>query len=208
MDDEQKLREVWKQWKIPVVLRRPGKGEKVRLRLPLARGNELWLRTGHNREPQWVEKGKYWEIPKSWFNDFVERALDKYGSLYVIQPHREQETCSPACWNAIGHECQCSCMGANHGADRHRDLFVVSDTFATRWNDAELACRLMTKPSFRPAPKLPDEAREDIIRHRLKHSIYDVKKYEDGYSIFDKHDGRIIAEGLDLDEVEYRFNLP
>jgi len=37
--------------------------------------------------------------------------LAKYSKVYVIQPYREQEKCSPTCQNAIGHECQCSCMG-------------------------------------------------------------------------------------------------
>lgn len=145
-DDEQRLLAVWNQTKIPVVLRRPGKGAKVRLRLPFAKDNFFWLKDGNLHDPHWIEGGakKYWEIPKAWFNDFVARALEKYRRLYVIQPYREQEKCAPACWNAVGHECQCSCMGGNHGSGQHGHWFVVSDTFATRWGEAHLACRLMT----------------------------------------------------------------
>ena len=45
-----------------------------------------------------------------------------------------------------GDECQCSCMGENHGSQSPAGRWrVVSDTFATRWNDEELACRLVTR---------------------------------------------------------------
>jgi hypothetical protein len=81
---------------------------------------------------------------KAWFNDFVERSLVQYGNVYIIQPYREQEKCSPACQNAVGHECQCSCMGLYHGAGNDGSWFEVSGTFATRWGSQELACRLMT----------------------------------------------------------------
>ena len=74
----------------------------------------------------------------------IERSLAEYGKVYVIQPYREQEKCSPACQNATGHECQCSCMGLYHGAGNDGSWFEVSDTFAARWGEQELACRLMT----------------------------------------------------------------
>ncbi|VFU17788.1 conserved protein of unknown function (plasmid) [Methylocella tundrae] len=142
--DKLTLKYVWGQERIPVVLRRTGKGQRLRVRLPFAETNRQWLQNGRRTSPVWIDDKKYWELPKAWFNDFVERALAKYGKVYVIQPYREQEKCSPACQNAIGHECQCSCMGLNHGAGNDGSWFEVSDTFATRWGDEELACRLMT----------------------------------------------------------------
>ncbi|WPP02696.1 hypothetical protein [Methylocella tundrae] len=142
--DKLTLKYVWGQERIPVVLRRTGKGQRLRVRLPFAETNRQWLQNGRRTSPVWIDDKKYWELPKAWFNDFVERALAKYGKVYVIQPYREQEKCSPACQNAIGHECQCSCMGLNHGAGNDGSWFEVSDTFATRWGDQELACRLMT----------------------------------------------------------------
>lgn len=141
--DEEKLRIIWNQSRIPVVIRRGGKGQSPRVRLPFADNNRTWLRDGRRNSPTWIARDKYWEIPKSWFNDFVQRAVKKYGKLYVIQPYREQEKCAPACMNATGHECQCSCMGANHGAGNDGSWFEVSETFATRWGKQQLACRLM-----------------------------------------------------------------
>ena len=141
--DEEKLRIVWNQPRIPVVIRRGGKGQPPRVRLPFADNNRTWLRDGRRNSPTWIARDKYWEMPKSWFNDFVQRALKNYGKLYVIQPYREQEKCAPACMNATGHECQCSCMGANHGAGNDGSWFEVSETFATRGGEQQLACRLM-----------------------------------------------------------------
>lgn len=138
------MRRIWNQTTIPVVLRRSGKGERLRVRLPYSTGNRAWLRNGKRANLQWVADGRYWELPKAWFNDFVDRALAKYGKLYIIQPYREQEKCAAACLNAQGYECQCSCMGANHGAGNDGSWFEVSETFATRWGEHKLACRLMT----------------------------------------------------------------
>ncbi|OXS99107.1 hypothetical protein B7H23_12950 [Notoacmeibacter marinus] len=138
-----KRRQVWNQGGLPVILRRDGKGELLRLRLPYAEDNRQWLRNGRIRRPKWSDDLSCWEIPKAWFNDFVDRSLQRFGAVYVIQPYREQEKCAPACLNATGHECQCACMGANHGAGNDGSWFEVTDTFACRWRGRELACRLM-----------------------------------------------------------------
>jgi len=141
--DEHTLTQVWNQSDIPVILRRQGKGEMLRARLPYAETNRAWLQNGHRNSPTWISNKRYWELPKAWFNDFVERALETFGQVYIIQPYREQEKCSPACLDAVGHECQCSCMGRNHGAGNDGSWFEISETFATRWSDQMLACRLL-----------------------------------------------------------------
>ncbi|MDF1586682.1 hypothetical protein [Marinimicrococcus flavescens] len=143
--NEATLRAVWNQTRIPVVLRRGGKGQRLRIRLPFAQDNRRWLQAGKRMAATWVPVHTCWEVPKAWFNEFVERAVLRYGALYVIQPYREQEKCAPACLNATGHECQCSCMGANHGAGNDGSWFEVSETFATRWGEQQLACRLMVR---------------------------------------------------------------
>jgi hypothetical protein len=140
---ETALKSVWNQTLIPVVLRRGGKGQRLRIRLPVAEDNQQWLQAGKRTAAVWLPKYRCWEVPKAWFNEFVEKSLVRYGSLYVIQPYREQEKCAPACHNATGHECQCACMGANHGAGNDGSWFEVSETFATRWGEQHLACRLM-----------------------------------------------------------------
>ncbi|WP_309142130.1 hypothetical protein [Bradyrhizobium diazoefficiens] len=115
------------------------------MRLPFADGNRQWLQNGRRTEPEWIGGDHaYWELPKAWFNDGVDRALLRYGKVYIIQPYREQEICALACQEALGHECQCSCMGANHGIGNDGSWFEVSDTFPIRWGERELACRLLT----------------------------------------------------------------
>lgn len=138
-----KLRKVWNQKEIPVILRRGGKGQRLRARIPYAPDNESWLRNARRSSPEWIKEYRCWELPKAWFNDFVARALARYHRLYIVQPYREQEKCSPSCLNALGHECECSCMGANHGAGNDGSWFEVSEAFAVRWGELHLACRLM-----------------------------------------------------------------
>ena len=140
----EKLKQRWNQQSIPVIFR-PGGKEKLKVRVPFAKNNRAWLKYGHRIEPIWEKEKKYWLLPKSWFNDVVDKCLKKYGKVYIIQPYREQEKCAPACWNAKGHECNCSCMGENHGKDGdNSDWLVISDAFASRWWEREYACRMLT----------------------------------------------------------------
>lgn len=46
--------------------------------------------------------------------------------------------------NALGDECQCSCMGEHHGSQGPAGRWkVVSNSFATRWGESAVACRLI-----------------------------------------------------------------
>lgn len=147
MDRSKSIEAVWRQSRIPVVYRPPDRGE-ILLKLPYSSENKSWLRMDRKRKPEWMPKFKCWKIPRSWFNKIVEEALRRHNNLYIIQPYREQEKCAPACWNAEGHECQCSCGGANHGmGEPGGKWFIVSETFATTWHQKELACRLLTVKS-------------------------------------------------------------
>ena len=143
---EERIKSIWRQNDVPVIYRRGGDNQLL-VKLPYSSNNMEWLREDTKRKkPIWIDKYKCWETPKSWFNDLVDRLLIRFGKVYIIQPYREQEKCAPACWNAKGHECQCSCMGEHHGSGNPSDRwFIVSETFATRWHDRELACRLLIK---------------------------------------------------------------
>lgn len=149
MDDNNRLRQVWEQRQIPVILR-PKEG-RLRVRIPAGgeslRARRDWLHNGHGSWPELVATsvGKYWSLPKSWFNDLVERCLDRYRQVYIIQPIRAVEVCAPACWDAEGHICECSCLGANHGTRNSDGFFVVSDSFAVKWGVEQVAIRLLTR---------------------------------------------------------------
>ena len=149
-EDREDLRAVWRQTRVAVILRL-GVGYPLRVQLPGDPSNVMWrlsagqwLRGGRHNIPTWDARYKCWDVPQTWLNSLVHQILPTLEKLYLIQPYREQEKCAPACFNATGHDCQCSCMGANHGrGGPDSGWFVVSDTFASRWGEEHLACRLM-----------------------------------------------------------------
>lgn len=142
---EPEAKVVWNNGTIPVVLRRGG-SKPIRLRLPYAKDNRTWLKAGERKkEPEWSVEGEYWELPTSRFNEAVKMLLERFGKVHIIQPYREKEVCSPSCMNAVGFECQCSCMGANHGMGASGRWFEVSEAFAVRYGESRLACRLLIK---------------------------------------------------------------
>ncbi|GEM_PF-566510 len=150
--DNQQLREVWNQRAIPVVFRR-GPGEGLMIRMPYSSQNREWIKAEHRREPNWNMKFRCWETPRSWFDDLVTRFLRKFGKVYVIQAFREQQKCAPACWNATGFDCECSCMGQNHGSGNPAGCWhIVSDTFAIEWSERQYSCRLIESKSGQVAP--------------------------------------------------------
>lgn len=143
--ERERLAQVWQQSSIPVLFRQ-GVGKPLLMRLPYSATNRAWLRRDARTNPIWNPEGKRWELPKAWFGRLVEQSLETYGRVYIIQPYHEQEKCAPACWNAEGDECQCSCMGVNHGSQSSGASWkIVSDAFATRWSDTQIACRLVTR---------------------------------------------------------------
>lgn len=138
---------IWNNRDIPVLLRRGG-SNAIRLRMPYHPGNRTWLRNGERkRMPDWVSNGRYWELPASRFNELVEMFLHRFGQVYILQPYREREICSPSCMNAVGFECQCSCFGANHGMGNDGRWFEVSEACAVRFGPQMLGCRLLRMES-------------------------------------------------------------
>jgi len=147
------IKKVWAQRSIPVLVRQ-GKGFPVYVKVPDPQDNPMWwYRIGawlkptvNSRDPQWIRKARGFMVPKGWFNDLTAKLLGQYGKLWIIQPYREQEVCAPACKNAVGHECNCSCMGQYHGTGGpDAGWFVVNEAFETRWGEAQMACRLMER---------------------------------------------------------------
>ena len=137
------LRRIWKQTRIPVVYRQ-APPKPILVRLPFSSDNYSWLRGNNRRRPRWDPQHKCWETPVAWFDDLIRRVLNRYRQVYVIQLHREQQKCAPACWNAKGFHCECSCMGVRHGTgDPGGNWHAVSENFAFQWGPHEYACRLI-----------------------------------------------------------------
>lgn len=145
--NDPRLREIWNQDRVPVVVR-GGRIRPLLVRLPPAppdaQGNYAWLRNERRTYPESLSRYKAWSIPKAWFEDTLRRALELYGAVYVIQPFKTTEKCAPACWNATGALCECSCMGANHGSGTPVGKWhVVSETFAAQIKERQFSCRLL-----------------------------------------------------------------
>lgn len=144
MPKDPELYRIWKKQKqLPVILRRSK--PPILIKLPDSNDNQSWLKDAHIRWPWWNTKLECWEVPQTWFDEVITRAARRWGAVYVIQLHREQQKCAPACWNAQGFHCECSCMGENHGSGKpDGKWYEVSDTLALQWGDKKYACRLIT----------------------------------------------------------------
>ena len=118
------------------------KSKPILVKLPYSKDNYTWLKDERRYKPKWNEKYKSWETPVAWFDKVIKQTLRRYGQVYVIQLYREQQKCAPACWNAQGFHCECSCMGANHGTGHPgKGWYEISETFAFEWGPKEYACR-------------------------------------------------------------------
>jgi len=154
--DERSAASIWRQREIAVIYRR-GRGIPLMVKLPYSPDNFTWLRAEKHRKPEWIKQFKCWEVPIAWFDDVILRALKRFGRIYVIQPFRALEKCAPACWNARAFQCECSCLGKNHGSFPAGNWWVISETFAMQWQGRELACRLIER---RPAGSQKSENRD------------------------------------------------
>lgn len=140
-----KALQIWNQRQVPVVVRRAHTGPLI-VQLPFRDDNRVWLRGERRSRPRWDAAGKYWSVPASWFDYVIRTSLERYGRVYAIQGSREQQRCAPACWNAEGFDCECSCLGENHGNGRpDGNWHEVSDTFAFQWGPRRYACRLIRR---------------------------------------------------------------
>ena len=129
------------------------KSKPLWLVMPFAMENSNWLQDGHARHiHRYVREPPppHWTAPKAWLNDLARRFVDRFGACYMVQALREMEQCAPACWNAEGVECACSCMGQHHG-ERHPDgrWYEISETCAVSWGDRQLHYKLL---KARPPP--------------------------------------------------------
>ena len=143
--NDKQLARIWRQTEVPVIFRRD-RPEPVLVRLPYAERNHEWLRDDRHTKPVWNRQFKAWAVPIAWFDSVIRQVLQRYGKTYVIQLFREQQRCAPACWNAHGFHCECSCMGANHGAGHPGEAWhEVSETFAFSWGVRRYSCRLLSR---------------------------------------------------------------
>lgn len=145
METPRTVPQIWAQTRVPVVYRSGERGTPLLVKLPYRRDNYAWLRGEHARKPKWDPERKYWTVSNAWFDELTGRLAGRYGTVYVIQPHRPMEKCAPACWNAAGIDCSCSCLAVNHGSGHPgARWYEISESLAVMWRDRELYWRLLT----------------------------------------------------------------
>lgn len=143
-----RLKAIWLKAMPPVLFRRGG-SEALLVRLPYSPSNYAWLRGDKRHKPKWNGRYKCWETPVAWYDWLAQRLVKRYSSTYLIQLYREQQKCAPACWNAEGLHCECSCMGENHGRGQPGGPWhKVTETFAFEWGPKKYACRLLLPSSL------------------------------------------------------------
>lgn len=142
----QDLNSFWSRTRLPAVFQRQ-RPAKLLVRLPYAANNKVWLRAGQRNKPSWDKMHGAWEVPQSWFERTIRLSFDRYQACYVIQLYREKEVCAASCWKAVGADCECSCMGAQHGSGQPSGRwYEVGETFAVIWGVQRYSVRLLEMP--------------------------------------------------------------
>lgn len=151
----QNAKEAWQQFEIPVIVRtrkREGKNPRLRIRLPNHPDPFALLKgpNKNNRNPIELQKQHYWEIAYGRLNEIVETLAKTFGQVILIQPVREKLVCARKCVEASGFECECSCLGENHGS-QHMDSawYEIDDTYAVSHGEEYASLKIISpKPDF------------------------------------------------------------
>jgi hypothetical protein len=139
----QSLSAIWRQKEIPVIYKTK---DCVLMKMPFDSNNRIIALSISGNKLSWHPNYKCWEISKGRFLLAVQQMLFHWGSTYVIQKFNKMEKCAPACWNAKGIDCKCSCMGEHHGSGSPDGRwYEISETCAIGWRGEEFSCRLLTK---------------------------------------------------------------
>jgi hypothetical protein len=101
------------------------KKSKVRLWMPylpfddVSGGNRQWIKAvcGIKSRPEYDKATRSWTIARSHFSELLDALLREFGPVDVFEDHSEFEVCNVSCMTAQGDECECRCLGINHGVD-------------------------------------------------------------------------------------------
>ena len=109
---------------------RPVDGRLV-VKIPRINYPSYWLRRqiGSRSRPSWNAKSDRWEIARHHLRPLVEAMADRFAAVDVFIDSRAITKCDTRCRDAEGDDCDCQCLGENHGGAAYwRDWRLVSDT--------------------------------------------------------------------------------
>lgn len=152
-------KKAWNQSAVPVILRRKkkdGHNPKLRIRIPSQSGAYEILkgRNKHNHNPRFDEKGKYWELAYDRLDEMVKILAIHFGSVILMQPIRHKQVCARTCMEAQGFECECSCLGENHGSQNmNSSWYEVYDTYAVKYGEEEISLKVISAKAVSSLPR-------------------------------------------------------
>lgn len=94
---------------------RPTQGRLV-VSMPFTKGNRAWLKRelGARIRPEYIGRGK-WTLARSHLDAVVAALADRFGRVDVFLDFAETQRCDVRCQSARSRECDCTCLGRNHG---------------------------------------------------------------------------------------------
>lgn len=110
------LNPAWRFAREAIILKRGG--SPLMVRIPFAPDNRAWLGSIRTqvRGLVWKRDDRHWECPAAWLGALAEVMVARYGRVWLVQEFDGAAGCNEACMNARGLDCECGCLGKNHGA--------------------------------------------------------------------------------------------
>lgn len=101
---------------LPCIYRLLG-AERLKVSLPYDPRNRAWIHSviGDRARPDYSRQHRHWLIARTHFTTLVDALLDRHGRVDVLAEYTTTEVCDTRCQTATGPECQCACLGNNHG---------------------------------------------------------------------------------------------
>ncbi|MFY1673674.1 hypothetical protein ACN27G_27570 [Plantactinospora sp. WMMB334] len=105
---------------------RPMQPDRLRLGMPYHRNNRSWLKSvlGDRIQPTWVKNPGYWTLARSHFTPLVDALLERFGVVFASVEFSTTQKCDTRCREALGDDCECSCLGERHGGGLWGDGWV------------------------------------------------------------------------------------
>lgn len=99
----------------------PREGQVI-AKIPPRKGNRRWLHhTLGIRSPRLDDDR--WHLPRSCLIKLVTAAIDRFGYVAVFRDMSKLSRCTKTCLEAMGMECDCSCLGTHHGEANSENWF-------------------------------------------------------------------------------------
>jgi hypothetical protein len=123
--------------------------------MPYSTTNRQWLKDtlGARIKLEWVKRPgeSHWEIARNHLRAVVEALADRFGSVDVYLEYKLTERCDTRCRDARSDDCECSCLGANHGGAAYmREWRRVGETTLVASGDRKLVhLRVERRPRSR-----------------------------------------------------------